>query len=200
MRNAPSSHPHRELACASRPGGVNGTQAAGAGLPTCPARAVLTRGDAPPSGTSTGTGSALAGRPRAALARHGGWACHRHGAHVAPMWEPGRAPTALKPPFVLGQPLVLGIQVVLGGARRKPSNRVLGSARQHGTNVPSSAGRTSTKSSRPARGALPEPTPAWARPRAMDRQEALRRRGSPLNLLAPQTPPHSPGTAPCLML
>lgn len=162
VRSAPSCHPHGELPCASSPGGCERDRACGAGaagssrdraahVPS----AVPTPGAAPLPGAGRGCageegGCAPAGQPRAALARLGGWARHRHGAHVVPTWEPGRALTGLKPPFVPGQPLALGIQVVRGEVRRKPSNRVLGSARQCGTNAPGSAGRTGTKSSWPA--------------------------------------------------
>lgn len=48
--------------------------------------AVPTRARAPPPGTVPGRGL------RGGHVRHGGWARHRHGAHVAPMWEPGRGP------------------------------------------------------------------------------------------------------------
>lgn len=185
VRSAPSRRPHGELSCASRPGGCERDpgnrggqcrQQPGLGCPRGE------RGAHPwrvPSARAVpgGGGCAPAGQPRAALARHGGWARHQHGAHVVPTWEPGRAPTALKPPFVPRQPLALGIQVVRGGVRRKPSNRVLGSARQRGTNAPGSAGRTGTKSSRPAEGAVPGPPPARARPRATARQEAPEERG-----------------------
>lgn len=63
-------------------------------LQQTPARAML--------GREEEGGCAPTGRPRAGLTQHGGWACHRHGAHVAPMWEPGRVPMGLKPPFVPG--------------------------------------------------------------------------------------------------
>lgn len=180
-------------------GGVNGTQASGTGTAAgSQGRAahvpsvVPTRGVAPLPGAGTGHateegGCAPAGQPRAVLARHGGWARHRHGAHVAPTWEPGRASAALKPPFVPGQPLALGIQVVPGGARRKPSNRVLGSARQRGTNAPSSAGRTGTKSSWLARGALPGPPPCQGQ--ATCHGQAGGSRGGGTEVLAPPCSP-----------